>query len=177
MWNAWISYFWTCRGTGACSQVQEVLIANEFELSFGSLRSYWGRLRSKLICARAAEVDPPSKRTTVPTRVADLGLLQQVSLTLFDQYGMPAWSIDLEGHYLDPLNVTSRRMTTLFAETMGTERPPHFTEEERQELVSKALAMSTVIENHPTIFMTEAANWIMFPVDDLEACCAIVLVR
>lgn len=68
-------------------------------------------------------------------------------------------------------------MMTLFAETMCTERPPVINEVEREELVSKALALSTVVESSPTLFMTEEANWIMFPVDDTEACCVIVLVR
>lgn len=152
-------------------------MATQVDGRFGSIRSYWSRIRSMLASARTHETVSSQKRTTTEIRVAHLGLLQQVALTLFDRYNMPAWSIDGQGDYLAPLNVTARRMTTRFAETMGTERPPEFTDQEREDLVSKAMAMLTVVESHPTIFMTEKANWLVFSVDDPHASCAIVLVR
>ena len=98
-------------------------------------------------------------------------------MTLFDKYSMPAWSIDYEGHYLDNLNSAALSMVTQFAETMQTERPPEFTEQERGSLVSKALALSTSSRAYPTIFSTKAANWLLFPTKSDDACCVIVLLR
>ena len=141
-------------------------------------RIYWGRARSKVKSAASEQKSKESvKIGTTEALAPKLSLMEVVALSLFDRYRMPVWSIDKEGEFLASLNVAARRMCTLFAETMCAERPPKFTEDERKALVSKALAMTSVQKSYPTLFMTEEANWLMFPVDSEEACCVIVLVR
>lgn len=148
-----------------------------FELGASTARDYWEKLRIAIQNRQNREPKLAARKCHNEVAVAELPLIREVSLTLFDRYAMPAWTVDHEGKYLDSLNAGALSMTTRFAETMQTERPPQFTDVERAALVSRVLAMSAFASQYPVLFMTEQANWLVFPLKHDRACCAIVLLR
>lgn len=101
---------------------------------------------------------------------ANLELVRSVAVKMLDQAEMPTWSVDYGGAFLAPLNLVAKRFSEY-------ERPPELTEDERQALVSRALASAKSPHKQPAIFTAGTANWIVLPVADTRVCCAVVLLR